>query len=44
MVIRLPLSTGAAFAHDAGQAPVQIQSALLRRHHAPPLHTTEGTP
>ena len=43
MVIRLPLSAGAAFDPDAAQAPLQAQSALLRRHHARPLSRTEGT-
>ena len=35
-MIRLPLSAGAAFDHDAAQAPLEAQSALLRRHHIPP--------
>ncbi|MDR7085002.1 two-component system sensor histidine kinase KdpD [Arthrobacter ginsengisoli] len=43
MLIRLPLSAGAAFDRDAAQAPVEAQSALLRRHHTQPLSRTEGT-
>ncbi len=43
MVIRLPLSAGAAFDQDAAQAPLEAQSALLRRHHTRPLSSTEGT-
>ena len=42
MVIRLPLSAGAAFDQNASQAPLQAQSALLRRHHTRPASTTEG--
>jgi two-component system, OmpR family, sensor histidine kinase KdpD len=43
MVIRLPLSTGAAFDQEAAQAPVEAQSALRQRHHALPLSTTGDT-
>jgi two-component system sensor histidine kinase KdpD len=43
MVIRLPLSAGAAHDQDAAQAPLETQSALLRRHHNQPLSSTEGT-
>jgi two-component system, OmpR family, sensor histidine kinase KdpD len=44
MVIRLPLSTGAAFTDDSAQAPVRAQSALLRRQHTSPLPARKQTP
>jgi two-component system sensor histidine kinase KdpD len=43
MVIRLPLSAGTTFNPEATQAPLQAQSALLRRHHIQPLTSKEGT-
>lgn len=44
MVIRLPLSTGAAPEDNGGQAPVQPQSFLARRTHTRPFQpsTTEN--
>jgi two-component system sensor histidine kinase KdpD len=42
MVIRLPLSPGAAFETEAAQAPVEAQSALLRRPRAQPSSTPEA--
>ncbi|MGO4385722.1 ATP-binding protein [Specibacter sp. RAF43] len=44
MVIRLPLSTGAAFTYDGAQAPVSAQSALLRRQHTSPFPSRKQTP
>jgi two-component system sensor histidine kinase KdpD len=44
MVIRLPLSPGAVFGQDAAQAPLEAQSALMKRHHTRPLSTAEGPP
>jgi len=43
MVIRLPLSAGALYDQHSAQAPLEAQSALLRRHHTGPLSSTEGT-
>jgi two-component system sensor histidine kinase KdpD len=37
MVISLPLSTGVPFGVEPGQAPLQPQSAVTGRLHAPPL-------
>lgn len=37
MVISLPISEGAPFREDPDQAPLEPQSALVRRHHAPPI-------
>ncbi|WP_346958558.1 DUF4118 domain-containing protein [uncultured Arthrobacter sp.] len=37
MVVSLPLSEGAPFREDRDQAPLEPQSALVRRHHAPPI-------
>ncbi|MCX6497478.1 MAG: DUF4118 domain-containing protein [Arthrobacter sp.] len=37
MVVSLPLSEGAPFQADPEQAPLEPQSALLSRHHAPPI-------
>jgi len=37
MVISLPLSEGAPFQEEPDQAPLEPQSALLRRRHMPPL-------
>ncbi len=37
MVVSLPLSEGAPFGKHPGQAPLEAQSALVSRHHAPPL-------
>jgi two-component system sensor histidine kinase KdpD len=37
MVVSLPLSEGAPFQADPEQAPLEPQSALLGRHHAPPI-------
>lgn len=42
MVIRLPLSAGAAVDQNAVQAPLEAQSALLHRHHTQPASMTEG--
>jgi two-component system sensor histidine kinase KdpD len=41
MVIRLPLSAGTAFDPNTAQAPLQAQSALLRRHHTRPASAAE---
>ncbi|HEX9086293.1 MAG TPA: DUF4118 domain-containing protein [Arthrobacter sp.] len=43
MVIRLPLSEGTSFDHHAAQAPLEAQSALLRRQHPQPASSMEGT-
>jgi two-component system sensor histidine kinase KdpD len=43
MVIRLPLSEGTAFDQETIQAPLEAQSALLRRHHTQPASSMEGT-
>lgn len=43
MVIRLPLSPGAAFDQDAAQAPLEAQSALVPWQHTRPLTGTEGS-
>ena len=37
MVISLPLSEGAPFQEEAGQAPLEPQSLLASRRHVPPL-------
>jgi two-component system sensor histidine kinase KdpD len=37
MVLSLPLSAGAPVSAPSGQAPLEPQSAILRRHHAPPI-------
>jgi two-component system sensor histidine kinase KdpD len=37
MVISLPLSAGAPVSAHPGQAPLEPQSAIARRHHAPPI-------
>ena len=37
MVLSLPLSAGAPVSRPPDQAPVEPQSAILRRHHAPPI-------
>ncbi|MCB5291843.1 ATP-binding protein [Arthrobacter sp. SO3] len=37
MVISLPLSAGAPFQAEPVQAPLQPQSAVVGRHHAPPI-------
>lgn len=44
MVISLPLSAGAPFTPEPDQAPLEPQSAITRRHHAPPiLSSGQGT-
>ncbi|UVJ41418.1 DUF4118 domain-containing protein [Arthrobacter sp. CJ23] len=42
MLVRLPLSTGAAFERGATQAPIEAQSVLLERAHTPPLPVKKG--
>ncbi|MFJ4208762.1 DUF4118 domain-containing protein [Paenarthrobacter sp. NPDC089675] len=42
MVLRLPLSTGALFAHPTGEAPMEAQSLLLHGGHTPALPVKEG--
>jgi two-component system sensor histidine kinase KdpD len=42
MVIRLPLSAGAAFDPGSAPAPLEAQSALLHRQHSLPLPKTGG--
>ncbi len=37
MAISLPLSAGVPFDAPPGRAPLEPQSAILRRHHAPPI-------
>ena len=37
MVISLPLSAGVPFQAEPVQAPLQPQSAVVGRHHAPPI-------
>jgi two-component system sensor histidine kinase KdpD len=44
MVISLPLSAGAPFTPEPEQAPLEPQSAIARRHHAPPIFSSGQDP
>ena len=44
MVISLPLSAGAPFTPEPEQAPLEPQSAIARRHHAPPILSSGTDP